>query len=103
MLPGWMNTARALALTQLLIVAVGAPLLHLLVKVQPAAPRGPAASFVEALSQHVLWLFLVPILYAVVGTALTGRASERAIRFAGILLCGLLGALLVVPSVLILR
>jgi len=95
---------RILALTQLLIVGLGAPLLHLLVKIQPSdEPPGAAVSAVQFLAQHVLWLFLVPILYAAVGTALRGKISEKPIRIVGVALCVLLLLLFGIPIALYLR
>ena len=95
---------RILALTQLLIVGLGAPLLHLLVKIQPSNERpGATESPIQFLAQHVLWLFLVPILYAAVGTALRGKISEKPIRIVGVALCVLLLLLFGIPIALYLR
>ncbi|CAN5570204.1 hypothetical protein BH09VER1_BH09VER1_31090 [soil metagenome] len=79
--------ARALALTQFIIVSLGAFVLHLLFKIdQQHAPTGPLAGIAEFLAHHALWLFAVPIIYAAVGGALEGRIGVGAIRAAGVVL-----------------
>jgi hypothetical protein len=91
---------RILALTQFLIVALGAPVLHLLTRVQPTyGQSGAPDSPVQFLARHVLWLFAVPILYAAIGTALQGRVPDKALRVAGIALCALLLLLVGIPIV----
>ncbi|MGH8046863.1 MAG: hypothetical protein ACREKL_06425 [Chthoniobacterales bacterium] len=93
--------ARALALTQLLIVCLGGPILYLLVKVQHEHVRSHAlANPAKFFAPHVLWLFAIPILYVAIATALRGRASEKAIQIAGIVLCAVLVLLLGTPIVL---
>jgi threonine/homoserine/homoserine lactone efflux protein len=83
--------ARVLALTQLLIVGLGGPALALLVTtehkhVQPEA----LARLAQFLTAHVLWLFAIPILYAVFGTVLRDRLSKKAIQAVGGAICGVL-------------
>lgn len=90
--------ARALAFLQFLIVSIGAFTLHLLVKLDNgSASSGAMASLAQLLARHALWLFAVPILYAVVANALQRKASEKSIEAAGIVLCVILTALVGLP------
>lgn len=94
-----MSKARVLALTQLLIIGLGGPVLHLLVKIEHKNVQPEVlARLAQFLAAHLLWLFAVPILYAAIGTALQGKINERSIRIAGVAICA---ALLLVLGVLI--
>jgi len=92
--------ARALAFTQFLIVSLGVLTLHLLVKLDSGnvAP-GPMASLAQFLARYMLWLFVVPILYAAVGNTVLRKDNEREVGAAGIALCVILVALLGFPIV----
>lgn len=79
--------ARALALTQFIIVSLGAFVLHLLFKIdKDHAPTGPLANVADFLAHHALWLFAIPIVYAIIGGLLEGKVNARAIQAAGVVL-----------------
>jgi len=83
--------SRVLALTQLLIVGLGGPALWLLVRIEHKNVQPEElARLAQFLTAHVLWLFAVPILYAAIGTALTGKIDERLIRITGGAICAVL-------------
>ena len=80
--------ARVLAFTQFLIICLGVPVLLLLVKIEHKNVQPEAlAKLAQFLTQHLLWFFAIPILYAVIGTALKGKINDRLLRFAGIAIC----------------
>ncbi|HVE15509.1 MAG TPA: hypothetical protein VNB29_02175 [Chthoniobacterales bacterium] len=93
--------SRVFALTQLLIVGLGGPALALLVTTEHknVQPEG-LARLAQFLTAHVLWLFAIPILYAVFGNVFRGKVSEKAIRVAGGTICVLL--LVVLGSLILL-
>jgi len=86
-----MTTARALALTQLLIVGLGGPILALLARIEHKEIQPEIlARAVQFISGHVLWLFAVPVLYAVIGTVLHEKIEVQRIRMLGIAICAVL-------------
>jgi uncharacterized membrane protein YgdD (TMEM256/DUF423 family) len=92
--------ARVLALTQLFLVGLGGPLLHLLVKIEHKDVQPEAlARLAQYLAAHMLWLFVVPILYVVIATVVRGRVNEKIIQAVGIAICvsivAVLGTLIV--------
>jgi hypothetical protein len=90
-----MSKARVLALTQLFIVGLGGPALCLLIKIEHKNIQPEMlAKLAEFLAAHVLWLFAVPILYAAIGSGLQGRVSDKVIQWTGVVICGLLVAVL---------
>jgi len=89
---------RALAFTQFLIVSIGALTLHLLVKIDTsAAPVDAMAAYAQFLARHALWLFAVPILYAIIGKLIESRVSAKASQAVGVALCVILVALIGLP------
>ncbi len=90
--------ARVLAFTQFLVVSVGAFVLHLLGRIDSTVVSGNAMTdYAQFLARHVLWLFAVPILYAAVAKALEGRGFDRPVQVGGIVLLGIVVALLGIP------
>jgi len=89
--------ARALALTQLLIICIGAFILHLLVKVHDGSPpTEPVAHLAIFLARHALWLFAIPILYAAAGAAFL-KTNERGMQILGVILTVIILMLLGFP------
>ena len=87
--------ARVLALTLFFIVGLGGPALCLLVKTEHKNVRPEVfARLAEFLTAHVLWLFAIPILYAVIAAALRDRVSKKAIEATGIAVCAVSAAVL---------
>lgn len=83
--------SQALALLQFLVVGLGGSTLIILVRTetQRVHPEG-LARLAEFAAAHVLWLFAVPLLYAVVGGALQAKAGERAAQALGLVVCAIL-------------
>jgi hypothetical protein len=96
--------ARGLAFVQFMVVALGVVALHLLVKLD-GTPRHSEvwAALATWLARYGLWLFAIPILWAIFATALRGKISERGINMAGVLITALLILVLGVPIVMHLR
>ena len=79
--------ARALAFTQFIIVSLGAFVLHLLVKLDHGTSQAEATGSVsQFLARYALWLFAIPILYAVVATVIESKANEKAVQVLGVIL-----------------
>lgn len=78
--------AQAFALIQLLVISVGAFILHLLVKVHDGTPStDPLGHLAIFLARHALWLFAIPILYAIVGGVFL-RTHQKVVNAAGVTL-----------------
>lgn len=96
--------ARGLAFIQFLIISIGVAVLHIIVKLDDSG-RYPdvIATLAQWLARHGLWLFAIPILWAVFGNAVHNGIPEKTLNLIGAVVTVFLFLLLAVPLAFYLR
>lgn len=96
--------ARGLAFIQFIIAAIGVVSLHVMVKLDdPSRHPDTIASLAPWLARHGLWLFAIPILWAVFASAIRNKTPENVLNAFGVAITIFLFLLLAIPLAFYLR
>lgn len=96
--------ARGLAFVQFITAAIGVATLHVMVKLDdPGRHPDVIASLAPWLARHGLWLFAIPILWAVFANAVRDKLPEKVLNAFGVAITVFLFLLLAVPLAFYLR
>lgn len=90
--------ARALAFVQLLIISLSVFTLHLLLRLHHATPPAAwIADLAQFVSRYGLWMMVIPVIWAVLGTLLQVQVGPRTVKAAGLILTALVALIFLTP------